>query len=249
VALEPPLDDPVDAGVEQLVLRGVRRAVHREHAEGAGRPVGAVRTAAPLIDPQQRPQRVHGAMRRVEPGSHRCGRRPFGLVAQERLVAPVARVSPHSGDTPRDPCRSQIALRVEHGAGEARHQELDHGRIVALDLRRALVVLALGVEMTRAGVHVRGRDHQPVRADPGRVADAQGGEAVQVRGDLRQIGHDERDALARPILEQQGTRVQAHAIARSAAALRAIARESDAGRRRDVGPAEPRAEPGCRDRS
>ena len=103
--------------------------------------------------------------------------------------------------------------------------------------------------MTRARVHVRRRDHQAIRADPGRVADSLRGEAVQVRGDLGQIGDDEGHALARPILEQQRTRVQVHPPARRAPALRAVARESDAGRRRDVGPTEARPEPGCRDRS
>src|SRR5204862_7750166 len=127
-------DDPVDAGVEQLVLRGIRGAVHREHAERAGRPVRAVRTAALLIDTQPRPGRVYGAMRRIETGRHRCGGRPLGLVAEEGLVAPIARVPPHRGGTPRHPCQAQIALRVEHGASEARHQELDHRRIVANDL-------------------------------------------------------------------------------------------------------------------
>ena len=244
VPLEPPLDDPVDAGVEQLVLRGVRRAVHSEHAEGAGRPVCAVRTAAPLIDPQQGPQGIHGAMRWVEPGRHRYGRRPLGLVAQEGLVAPVTRVSPHRGGTPADPCRAQISLGVQHRAGEARHQELDHRRVVAHDLRRALIVLALGVEMTGARVHVRGRYHKAVRADPGRIANAQGGETVKVRSDVRQVGDDERHSLARSILDQEGTRVQAHAIARGAAALGAVAGQPDAGRGSDVGAAEPRPKAG-----
>lgn len=89
---------------------------------------------------------------------------------------------------------------------------------------------------------VRGRDHQPVGADPGRVADAPGREPMQVRGDLRQIGDDEREPLAGPVLEQQGARVQVDAIAHGAAALRAVAREPDAGRWRDVSAAESGAE-------
>src|SRR2546430_4196551 len=44
------------------------------------------------------------------------------------------------------------------------------------------------------------------------------------------------------------TRIQAHAIARGAAALRAVARESDPGRGCDVRPAEARPQPGQRSR-
>ena len=185
-------------------------------------------------------------MRRVEPGRHRCRRRPLGFVAQERLVAPVAGVSPHRGRPPSHPRGAQIALRVEHGARETRDQELDHHGVVALHARRALVVLALGVKVTGARVHMRRRDHQPVRADPSRVGNAPGGEPVQVRRDVWQVGDHERDALAPAILEQQGACVQAHPIARGAATLGTVAGESHTGRRRDVGPAESRAQAGRR---
>jgi len=65
-----------------------------------------------------------------------------------------------------------------------------------------------------------------------------------IRGDLRQIGDDERDALARPILEQKGTRIQ---VARDSPrrdgppdrCLRVQPRRGC-----DVGPAESRPQPG-----
>ena len=207
VTLEPALHETLNVGVEEVVVRRVARTVHREDAE---RPGGMVLLrVVPEIDAQQCPGWVHRALRRVLSRGPRRGRRPFGLVPQERVVTAVAGVAPHHRCAPRDLGRTQSVIRLRHSARHLLHEPVDQLLVVARDQGHLEVVGALREEMARARVGVSRRDDQAVGADRHRIREQSlRNQPLQRRRDQGKVRDHERYALAACILEHERPRIQ-----------------------------------------
>ena len=246
VSLDDAVHDSVDVGIEELVGGRVAGAVHREDAERAGRVMLVIARAADCVDADHRPSGIHGGARRVEAVRRLGGRRPFRLVAQEGVVAAVARVAPHRCHAPRDARGPPLPVGVEERPGEAGDEKIDHGGIVSGHLRVALVVFALGVVVARPGVCVRGRHDQPVRADAGGLPDTLRREPVQVGRQVPQIGDEDRHLFPHAVLEHERSGVKAQPVSGRAFPLRPIPGKSHSWRRGDVRPAESGPQPAAR---
>jgi len=237
VAFQPPLDEALNVGVEQVVRRRVARAVHRKNAEGARGPKHAARRVA-LIDPQHDELRIDELVFRRQAGRVRgCARErnvpEYGGKAADSRLTPDRATSP--GHT-RGP---QVGHRGMHRTRNPRRERVDHHGIEPRD-RASLVVVSGGLkEMTGAGVRMRHRDHEAIYADAVGARRERSDTAVQQRRAEAEIGDDESQPIAATVGQDEDPRIQSQPVAACFAALGTVPCQPHSRRRRDVHAGKP----------